>query len=76
MQNPKKLLLKKTVEQRRLLSLLLFNVYLEDIFKQAPRVEDGIKVGETRISNIRYADDAVLISDIVDGLQSILLRVE
>ena len=57
------------------MSPLLFNVYSEDIFKQALRVENGIKVGETRVSNIRYTDDTVLISDSVDGFQSILSKV-
>ena len=37
--------------------------------------EDGMEVGEKRISNICYADSTVLILDSLGGLQNMLLWV-
>lgn len=48
------------VRQGYVLSSLLFNIYSENIFREASEgVERGIKVNGVWINNIRYADDAV-----------------
>ena len=52
------------------LSPLLFNLYSDKIFNGA--FEDrhmGIKVNEVPISNLRYADDTVLIANNIEELQ-------
>lgn len=67
--------IRRGVRQGCILSPVLFNVYSEDIFKKALNGEDGFKVDNVRISNIRYADDTVLISEDLAGLQNMLERV-
>lgn len=57
--------IKKGVRQGCVLSVLLFSVYSEAIFKSALKEEDGVKVGKIRIFSIR------LISDSGNGLQNI-----
>ena len=46
------------------------------IFRKAFKTEDGIKINDSRISNIRYADDTVLTSDSRTGLQKMIDRVQ
>lgn len=54
-------------------SPLLFNLYSKTIFRGAlDGVQGGIKINGISITNIRYADDTVIIADDVQGLQSII----
>lgn len=56
------------------MSPLLFNSYSENIFKEIKQW-GGIKVGGKNINNIRFADDAVLISDNEQDLNVLLNKV-
>ena len=68
----KEIEIEKGVWQGCALSPALLNVYLEAIFKVALIGEDGVEIGEKRISNIHFVDDTVLISDSMGGQQNIL----
>ncbi|NSM56165.1 hypothetical protein HET73_00315 [Wolbachia endosymbiont of Atemnus politus] len=61
----------KGVRQGCVLSPLLFNLYSEEIFKDLDSFS-GIVVGGRNITNLRYADDTVLISDSFENLQNLL----
>ena len=52
----------------------LFNIYSEMILREINDIE-GISVGDYNMNNWRYADDAVLISDSQEGLQTLIDRV-
>jgi hypothetical protein len=64
------------VRQGCILSPLLFNIYSEEIFKDATNsINKGIKVNGVFINNIRYADDTTLIADSLEDLQYLIDRV-
>jgi len=69
--------IKRGIRQNCILSPLLFNRYSDSFFKEALKnTNRGIRVnGEIIINNIRYADDTVLLSDSIEGLQELLDRV-
>lgn len=55
------------VRQRCILSPMIFSV---GIFKQTlDECDEGILINGERLNNIRYADDAVLFADNLEGLQ-------
>ena len=66
--------IKKGVRQGCVLSPNLFNLYTEKIFRE---VEDmkGINIGGVNISNVRYADDTVLLPEGPMFLQALLTAV-
>ena len=67
----------KGVRQGCILSLILFNVFSEELFKFAmENISDGIKVNGETINSIRYADDTVLMADTDVGLQNIMDSVQ
>ena len=63
------------VREGCVLSPLVFNIYSEEIFKQALEdQEEGIVLNGVSVNNIRYADDTLLISNTLKGLQQLLNR--
>uniref|UniRef100_A0A8D8VC16 Craniofacial development protein 2 n=1 Tax=Cacopsylla melanoneura TaxID=428564 RepID=A0A8D8VC16_9HEMI len=64
------------VRQGCVLSPTIFNLYSEYIFKEAlENSEEGILLNGERISNIRYADDTVLMANTPQQLQNLIDRV-
>ena len=68
----------KGVQQGRLLSPCLFNLYTEHIMRNAglDEFQAGIKMGRRNISNLRYADDTTLMAECEEELKSLLMRVK
>ena len=59
-----------------ILSPILFNIYLEFIFREAfEDFEAGILVNGQRLNNIRYADDTVVFTDNPADLQHLMSRI-
>ena len=64
------------VRQGCILSPHLFNIYSETIMRNALENYEGtVNVGGYKISNLRYADDIVLIASNVNELQQLLDKV-
>ena len=63
---------KKGVRQGCVLSSHLFNLYTEKIIREVIHESDGVKIGGIRISNLRYANDMVLVADSEINLQNLI----
>ena len=69
--------IRKGVRQGCILSPLLFNLYLDKIFRSIQDSElFGIKVNGVKIWNLRYADDTALFASSVAELQKILTEID
>ena len=69
--------IKKGVRQGCVLSPYLFNIVAEMAMREALEdFEGGIAVGGRKISNLRYADDIVLLARSEEELQELVKRVE
>ena len=68
----------KGVSKGCILSLRLFNLYAEYIMRNAglDEAQAGIKNAERNISNLRYADDTILMAENKEELKSILMKVK
>ena len=68
----------KGVRQGCILSPYLFNLYSEMIMRKAglENMEEGAKVGDRKINNLRYADDTTLLAENQDHLKRLLKRVK
>ena len=55
--------IKSGVWQGCIISPILFNLYSEFMIAEAPEHEDGIKFKGINVTNLRYADDAVLVAN-------------
>ena len=68
----------KGVCQGRILSPGLFILYAEYIMRNAglEEAQAGIKIAERNISNLRYADDTILITENEEKLKSLLMKVK
>ena len=60
------------------MSPCLFNLYAEYIVRNAglDEAQDGIKIARRNISNLRYADDTILMAEIEEELKSLLMKVK
>ena len=70
--------IRKGVRQGYILSPGSFNLYAEYI-KQDARLDNsqaGIKIAGRNINNLRYADDATLMSESKEELNSLLMKVK
>ena len=56
----------------------LFNFYAEHIMRNArlDEVQDGIKVAQRNINNVRYADDTTHMAESKEELKSLLMKVK
>ena len=68
----------KGVRQGCILSLCLFNLYVEYIMQNAGLIDlqDRIKIARRNINNFRYADDTTLMAENEEELKSLLMRVK
>ena len=69
-------LLKKGVRQGCILSSHLFNIDTEHIMRHADVKSLGVNLGGGDVTNLRYADDAALLSDNITSMKRILHRVD
>ena len=67
----------KGVHQDCILSPCLFNLYAEDIMRNAGQEEAqaGIRIAGTNINNLRYADDTTLMAE-SEELKSLLMKLK
>ena len=68
----------KGVRQGCILSSCLFNLYADDIMRNAglEEAQAGIKIAGRNINNLRYADDTTLMVESEEELKSLLMKVE
>ena len=68
----------KEVRQNYILSPCLFNLYAEYIMRNAglEETQAGIKIARKNISNLRYADDTILMAESEEELKSLLMKVK
>lgn len=68
--------IRKGVRQGCIISPYLFNIVSETVMRKAlENFHGGITVGGRKISNLRYADDIVLLASSVDELQDLVNRI-
>ena len=70
--------IRKGVHQGCILSPCLFNIYAEYITRNArlDEAQDGIKIAERNINNLRCADDTTLMAESEEELKNLLMRGE
>ena len=68
----------KGVCQGCILSPCLFNLYAEDIMRNAEleKAQAGIKIARRNINHLRYADDTTLMVESEAELKSLLMKVK
>ena len=68
----------KRVCQGCILSPCLFNLYAENIMRNAglDEAQAGIKIARRNINNLRYADDIILKAESEEELKSLLMKVK
>ena len=68
----------KGVCQDCILSLCLFNLYVEYIMRNTglDEAQAGIKIAGRNINNLRYADDITLMAESEEELKSLLMKVK
>ena len=73
--NSRRICIRRGVRQGCIISPILFNLYTEYMMKEIQDEIKGISVGGQNFTNLRYADDAVFVSDEEVELQTIITRV-
>ena len=70
--------IRKGVRQGCILSPYLFNLYTEDIMRNAglEEAQAGIKIAGRNINNLRYADDTTLKAESEEELKILLMKVK
>ena len=68
----------KRVRQGCILSPCLFNLYAENIMRNAglDEAKAGIKIAGGSINNLRYTDGIILMAESKEGLKSLLMKVK
>uniref|UniRef100_A0AC11DWH2 Uncharacterized protein n=2 Tax=Ovis aries TaxID=9940 RepID=A0AC11DWH2_SHEEP len=68
----------KRVRQGCILSPCLFNLYTENVMRNARlhEAQAGIRIARRNINNFRYADDTALMAESEEELQSFLMKVK
>ena len=68
----------KAVRQGCILSPCLFNLYAENIMRNAglEETQAGIKIAGRNINNLRYADDTTLMAESEEELKSLMMKVK
>ena len=68
----------KEVYQVCILSLCLFNLYVEYIMRNTglEEAQAAIKIAGRNINNLRYADDTTLMAESEEELKSLLMKVK
>src|SRR5574340_637146 len=68
----------KGVRQDCILSSCLFNLYAEDIMRNAglDEAQAGIKIAGRNVNNLRYVDDTTFMAESEEELKSLLMRVK
>ena len=68
----------KGVRQGCILSPCLFNLYAENIMRNAglEEAQAGIKIAGRNINNLRYSDDTTLMTESEEELKSLLMKVK
>ena len=68
--------IEKGVPQGCLLSPCLFNLYIEQVVRNArlAEIQAGIKIAGRNINNLRYADDTTLMAEREEELKSLLMK--
>ena len=68
----------KGVRQGCILSPCLFNLYAENIMRNAglEEAQAGIKIARRNINNLRYTDDTTLMAESKEELKSLLVKVK
>ena len=64
--------IKNGVKQGAVLSAILFCIYIDDLIKELRKKRDGCWINGGYVGIIVYADDVVLISPSIDGLQNMI----
>ena len=65
--------IKNGVKQGAVLSAILFCIYIDDMIKELKRKGEGCWVNGGYVGIIVYADDIVLLSPSIDGLQNMIM---
>ena len=67
--------IRKIVRQGCILSPCLFNLYAEYIMRNAglDEAQAGIKMARRNVSNLRYANDTILLAESEEKLKSLLM---
>ena len=68
----------KGIRQGCILSLCLFNLYVEYIMQNAglDEAQAGIKIVRRNINNLRYANNTTLMAESKEELKSLLMKVK
>ena len=68
----------KVVHQDCILSPCLFNLYAENIMRNAglDEAQAGIKIAKRSINNLRYADDTTFTAESEEELKSLLMKMK